>query len=119
MKTSGIVAAAAILLQSQQVQASPITNLVTRGKADIVLAILKVFGVIFPDAEAETTWSVSQDYDRGTITRLTKPGTLRSILRCVQYTWKPRMGPIARQQSSATMARRNTTPMVSHPIEYK
>jgi|TARA_R110002003_G_scaffold534_20_gene20338 hypothetical protein len=56
MKTSGIVAAAAILLQSQQVQASPITSLLARGKADIILAILKTFGVIFPDAEAETTW---------------------------------------------------------------
>jgi hypothetical protein len=56
MKTSGIVAAAAVLLQSQQVQASPITSLLARGKADIVLAILKTFGVIFPDAEAETTW---------------------------------------------------------------
>ncbi|KAH7079682.1 hypothetical protein FB567DRAFT_449403 [Paraphoma chrysanthemicola] len=74
MKTSGIVAAAAILLQSQQVQASPITNLVTRGKADIVLAILKVFGVIFPDAEAETTWDFKKHPQMCSVYMETKDG---------------------------------------------
>jgi hypothetical protein len=54
MKTSGVVAAAAILLQSQQVQASPISSLATRGYADILLSFLKFAKGFFP--EAETVW---------------------------------------------------------------
>ncbi|CAO2652646.1 Nn.00g009290.m01.CDS01 [Neocucurbitaria sp. VM-36] len=56
MKTTGIVAAAAILLQSQQAQASPISNLVARGKADILKSLLEFFGTFFP--EAERAWDI-------------------------------------------------------------
>lgn len=57
MKTTGIVAiAAAVLLQSQQVQAFPASGLISRGKADILLSLLELFGTFFP--KAEKTWCV-------------------------------------------------------------
>lgn len=62
MKTSPILlTAASVLLQSQQTQATPVgalTNIVARGKADIILAILKIFEVALPDSKAAKAWYV-------------------------------------------------------------
>ncbi|KAF1844428.1 uncharacterized protein K460DRAFT_290108 [Cucurbitaria berberidis CBS 394.84] len=58
MKTSGIVAAAAILLQSQQVQAFPGTGLIARQKANILLSFLELFSTFFP--KAETAWDIKK-----------------------------------------------------------
>lgn len=61
MKTNGVVAAsAAILLQSQQVQASPVSNIVARAKiniADIAGIILPLLGInnIFGE-DPEQAW---------------------------------------------------------------
>jgi len=61
MKTNGVVAAsAAILLQSQQVRASPVSNIVARAKiniADIAGIILPLLGInnIFGE-DPEQAW---------------------------------------------------------------
>lgn len=57
MKTSNIVAAAALALQSQHVQANPISKaLMARGKSSIALSILELIGGFIPTEDAFMAW---------------------------------------------------------------
>lgn len=62
MRPSSIVAvASAILLHSQPIHASPITDLVPRQKASILKTVLELFGTFFP--KAEVTWCAKGNLD--------------------------------------------------------
>lgn len=57
MKTSNIVAAATLVLQSQHVDANPISRaLAPRGKSSIALSILELIGGFIPTESAFMGW---------------------------------------------------------------
>lgn len=59
MKTSSIVAVAALILQSEHVQANPISRaLSARGKSSIALSILELISGFIPTESAFMAWSV-------------------------------------------------------------
>jgi len=75
MKTSGIVAAAALVLQSQHVDANPISRaLAPRGKSSIALSILQLIGELIPTESAFMGWDLDQNPNFCKIYMETKDG---------------------------------------------
>lgn len=86
MKTSPVLlAGASVLLQGQQVQASPVsslTNLVARGKADIILSLLKVFKVVL-DSDADTAWDIKAHPQMCSVSMETRDGAnCKAVVTC-------------------------------------
>jgi hypothetical protein len=56
MKPSNILAAAAFILQYQNVQATPISSLIARGKSGILLSILELIKGFIPEDGPVEAW---------------------------------------------------------------
>ncbi|OAK95454.1 hypothetical protein IQ06DRAFT_320233 [Phaeosphaeriaceae sp. SRC1lsM3a] len=75
MKTSNIVAAAALALQSQHVQANPISKaLMARGKSSIALSILELIGGFIPTEDAFMAWETKDHPNFCSVYMETKDG---------------------------------------------